>query len=288
MRSIKRILLSIVLCSVAPLASAFYGDHDNFGLLDLKPILMIGASLTNGALPYTTDTQAPLGGGKVNIGEYVSLGDAILMNPLSNHHVVNEGQSGATTFERFYCPLPNTPCGPAKWNSYLTQLQRALSRVAIIDPETFSVVGFNAKYVVIDLANDCIHSLAFNVPQNEAEFCTPQDIDAVIDRYVEVGNQVLQYGLTPVYTSYPDFSILELDLLLSQGIMWVTDENTFNALRDTHASRIASEVPGAVIVDAWEGLQHIGDGLHPDERSAKIAARRVLRAMLRHSLQNAD
>lgn len=286
MKSLQQLLLLISVLVVAPFASAFHGDSDNFTLPDLKPILMIGASLSNGAPPYSNNLDAPLGGIKVNLGDYVSLGDAILMNPLSNHHVVNEAQSGATTFERLYCALPDAPCGPAKWNSYLTQLQRALSRVAIVDPSTYSVVGFNAKYVVIDLANDCIHSLAFNVPQNEAVPCTQQDMDEVVDRYVQVGQAVLSQGLTPVYTDYVDFNLLELDLLLSQGILWVTDEANYNALKETFDSRIPSEIPGAIMVDAWKGSQHLGDGLHPTERSAKIAARRVLRAILRHSLEN--
>jgi len=50
-------------------------------------------------------------------------------------------------------------------------------------------------------------------------------------------------------------------------------------------TRIATELPNAILVDCYKNMIHVGDGLHPDELSTKRCARRDLRAIEDHQDQ---
>jgi hypothetical protein len=96
---------------------------------------------------------------------------------IESGHVVNEAQAGACTFARLACGPAQ--CGPAGWDSYETQLTRAIMRVT--NPFTVPV-KVNARYVVVTMANDCLHSDAAGIPQLQTVPCSYQQLDEVASR----------------------------------------------------------------------------------------------------------
>jgi len=130
-----------------------------------EPILVIGASFANGAMPFNDNLDAPLGGISIGLGSYLSLGNALVRESSLSGHVINEAQAGATTFDRQTC---NPDCTPdVIWQGYDKQFTKALARVTLRDPGTGDITVLNSKYVVITLSNDCLHSDAFGIPQKK-------------------------------------------------------------------------------------------------------------------------
>jgi hypothetical protein len=239
------------------------------------PLLVIGASYSEGKPPFNNGI-APLGGSEVGFGQYLSLGAALTRNEELSGYVVNEAQAGATTFARQQCPPGAATCSQAGWDSYQTQFQKALARVAL--PPALN--QYNARYVVITAPNDCLHSGAIGVPQAEAQFCTYAQMYAVVDRLVALGNLALSKGIMPVYDIYPAYERLDLNLFRSQyHVAWVIGAQDYNTLRDLAKSRIRTELPGALMLDIWKDFNHIGDGLHPASKTATNAARIIVRKL---------
>lgn len=240
------------------------------------PLLLIGASYAEGKTPFNNGL-APLGGVSVGLGSYLSVGQALTRNAFLPGYVINEGQAGATTMGRSYCAPGATTCGPATWDGYAAQLQKALARVAV--PPAFNT--YNARYVVIMPPNDCLHADAFGVPQSLTQPCTAAQINQVADRLIAVGNQARAAGLTPIYGAMPSYKQLDLPLFRSlYGLAWVIGEADFNTMRTVTSSRILSEVPGAVVLNIWRDFEHIGDGIHPSPETARRAAQIITQTLL--------
>lgn len=232
-----------------------------------KPLLLIGASYADGRLPFNDALVAPLFGISVGFGSYLSLGDALIKDPRLPGYVINEAQAGATTFDRAGCN-PGPGCNAGQWQGYDKQLIKAKARVTI--PGTQIVL---AKYVVITMGNDCLHSDAFGVPQNQTSPCTLSEMNAVVDRLLAIGQQALDAGLIPIFDMYPAYNDLNLPLAQQMfGLLWIADSASYNSLRDLQRSRIPAELPGAVMLDIWADFHHMGDGLHPDDKTARKAA----------------
>jgi hypothetical protein len=230
-----------------------------------QPLLVIGASYGEAKTPFNNGI-APQGGRAVNTGIYLSLGAALTRDQLLPGYVINEAQAGAGTFTRFQCPPGAATCTAAVWDSFQVQLQRALTRVAVPD-------GYRAKYVVVTLANDCLHAGGMGVPQPTSVPCTLADMNATADRLVALGNFAIAKGLTPIFTSYPKYEDLDMELFhASSKVAWVIDEEGYNTLRGLVESRLAAELPDAIQLDIWKEFTHIGDGLHPDQTTARKAA----------------
>lgn len=240
------------------------------------PLLVIGASYAEAKTPYNNGV-APLGGVAVGFGSYLSIGAALTRSPLLSGYVVNEGEAGGTTFARLACAAGASTCGPAGWDSYSTQLQKALSRVA--QPPNFT--SYNAKYVVILSPNDCIHADAFGVPQSTTQPCTLAQMNQVADRLIAVGNQARAAGLTPIYDEMVRYKDLDLNLFRSlYGLAWVIGEADYNTLRNLTRTRIRAEVPGALVLDIWKDFENIGDGIHPKPEVARKAAQVIARELI--------
>lgn len=240
------------------------------------PLLLIGASYAEGKTPFNNGL-APLGGISVGLGSYLSVGQALTRNPLLPGYVINEGQAGATTFGRSYCAPGASSCGPATWDAYAVQLQKALARVAV--PPNFTT--YNAKYVVVMPPNDCLHADAFGVPQAMTQPCSAAQINQVADRLIAVGNQARAAGLTPVYATMPTYKQLDLPLFRSlYGLAWVIGEADYSTMRAVTSTRIRAEVPGAVVLDVWRDFVHIGDGIHPTPETARKAANIIAQSLL--------
>jgi hypothetical protein len=241
-----------------------------------QPILVIGASYADGRPPFDDSLQAPMGGMAVNFGSYLSEGDALVRQGVM---VVNEAQAGATTFDRDFC-LANF-CLDMGWQGYSTQLSKALARVAIRNPANPNeLLGYNARYVYFSLANDCIHSGAAGVAQAQSAPCSQQEVDEMVDRIVDVAEDAMDAGLVPVFSRYPAYDDINLAIIASvSGLTWYANESQWNAIADTFEDRIADELPGAIMVDAWHNMEVLPDGLHPTPRSANKAAKRIREAI---------
>tara|TARA_B100000965_G_scaffold398201_1_gene415958 strand:- start:474 stop:1217 length:744 start_codon:yes stop_codon:yes gene_type:complete len=237
-----------------------------------KPLILIGASYANGNTPLQQDLQGPLFGISVGAGDYVDLGIALSR---FGAKVSNEGQAGATTFSRITC---NPVCGTATWDSYSTQLQRALRRVTIFDAN--GPAGYNADYVIISLSNDCLHSDSFGMDQALTSPCSLAEQNASVDRLIAVGQEVLNLGMTPVYAKFTSADNLDLPLFAQlSGLTWVMTNEQYDSFGELYAFRISEELPGAILVDAWEHFAHRGDGIHPDDATTMRAAYHFLRAI---------
>lgn len=239
--------------------------------VDDQPILVIGASYADGRLPFNDSMQAPFGGAAVNFGGYLSLGDALVR---VGKLVVNEAQAGATTFDRSMC-LADV-CLDVGWQGYSAQLHKAMSRVAIPNPaEPTQIMGYNAQYVYISMPNDCLHSGAAGVPMSQSAPCDEEQVDAFVDRMLAVGEDVIDMGLVPIYSRYPDSDDIDLSIQGAMtGLTWWVNDHQWNTIATTFESRVEDELPGAILVDAWRNMQTI-DGLHPTPKSAQRAARRI-------------
>lgn len=241
------------------------------------PLLVIGASYAEAATPFNNGL-APLGGIAVGFGSYLSLGNALTRSELLSGYVINEGQAGAGTFARPFCAPGAPTCGPAGWESYQTQLQKAMARVAL--PPSFNT--YNAKYVVITTSNDCLHADAFGIPQSQSQPCTPAQMNQSVDRLIALGNHALSHGITPIYDVHPRYERLDLPLFRSLfGLAWVIGQHDYNALRNLAQTRIRAELPNAVVLDMWQDFVHIGDGIHPNPESARRAAKVVAQELRR-------
>lgn len=271
MKHIARLALTLLSLAFTGSSAASPADMD-------KPIIVIGASYSNGSVPFNDALVSPLFGIAVGFGNYLSLGDALIKDPRLPGYVINEAQAGATTFDRPGC-MPSAPsCDLGMWQDYEKQLQKAQQRVTI--PGTTTILS---KYVVITIPNDCLHAGAFSIPQNQTTHCSLGEINAYLDRLLAVGRKALNAGLIPIYDRYPAYSDLDLRYFAATyGLSWAADEGYYNMLRDLHRQRLTTELPGAVVLDIWANFEHVGDGIHPNDKTSRKAA-----AMIAQYINNA-
>jgi hypothetical protein len=238
-------------------------------------ILVIGASYSEAKTPLSSDMVSPLGGISVAFGSYLSLGHALVKDPRLPGYVINEAQAGATSFSRQGCN-PVAGC-IGEWLGYDKQLEKALARITIpIAPPIR-----NARYVVITVANDCLHADAFGIPQDQSTPCDSSQMNAYIDRLLAVGQQALDAGITPIFDVYPPYSSLDMpSFQAAAGLYWIASEANYNALRDLHRTRLQGELPGAVVLDIWADFEHMGDGLHPSDKTTRKAAAMIAQYIL--------
>lgn len=253
-------------------------------LYALEPaLLVIGSSFGKGDLHFNDDLQAPYGGISTMAGSYLSLGDALVRERTLPGFVINEAQGGATTFDRETCHPVCTP--GVGWQGFEKQLAKALARVSYTDPAS-GARRVNARYVVITMANDCLHSDAFGIPEDEAKPCSVEEMDAYIDRLIDIGQKAIDADLVPVFGVMPAWERLDLNILRQMaGFRWMIDEADYKLLRERLRSRLLAELPGALVLNYWRGYRHLGDGLHPNPATAQRAARRIARAISAHQAQ---
>lgn len=251
-----------------------------------KPLLVVGASYANGITPFNDNIQAPLGGIAVGFGDYLSLGNALVRNRRLSGHVINEARGGATSFDRMAC---NPICDPTvMWQGYDKQLTKALARVTTRDLDG-NIVSINADYVIIAFPNDCLHSDAFGIPQDEAVPCDTDAINEKVDNLVALGQRVVDLGLTPIFPIPPQYDQLDLPFFQSAfGLNWAADEANYNELLQVRFDRIRTEVPDAVQLNIWKKFVHNGDGIHPNRRSVIKAAKVIAKFIKRNESEAAE
>ncbi len=250
-----------------------------------KPILVIGASLENSVTPIDDNLIGPWGGYAVNSGSYLSLGEALVRTKELNGFVINQAEAGATSFARLRCGWYG--CMTLGWQGYDVQFQKALSRVAITNPQNpAQIVGYNADYIFIGFPNDCLHSGAMGIPQSQTAPCTVSELNDVIDRLKTVAENALALGITPIFDTIPQYNVLDLPYFRQRSnLIWAISEEDLDTYRDLHRTRIQNEIPEALLVDTWEGMENI-DGIHPTPESAERAAKRVAKAIRDHEKGN--
>ena len=239
-----------------------------------KPILLIGATYANSKVPFNAGLVSPLLGLAVKDGSYVDINTSLKR---FFQLTINEAQAGASTLQRPSCDA--STCYPGYWDSYETQLDRAIQRVKI--DRTNPASPLNADYVFISTANDCLHPNAFGIPWNITSPCTLSDFNDLADRYIAIGQKAIDAGLTPIFTKYAAYEDLDFPLFQSNfGFPWVQSEADYNLMRSTLEARITSDLPDAIYLDIWSQFTHIGDGIHPDESSVTNAALNLIFAMI--------
>ncbi len=243
--------------------------------------LVIGASFENAVTPFNDKLEAPLGGISVNAGSYLSLGNALARTPLLDGFIINEAQAGATTFDRLNCDPGQKACGPAGWQGFDKQFVKALARVTVRNPaDPAQVLFYNADYILVGMANDCLHSAAFGIPQDQSTKCGTTELNAFADRLIAPGKAALSMGITPIYYRMPAYNEINLPLMASlYGFSWILNEQEYTEMRDLVWTRLQNELPGALFVDAWENYTNIGDGLHPSPKTVEQAAHRIAQAI---------
>jgi hypothetical protein len=231
---------------------------------------MVGASLTNGNLPLDDTMVGVFGGMAINQGDYLDLGKALIKDPRLSGYVINEAEAGATTLARNDCVafLYGDACGAAHWRSYDEQFERALRRVS----NPFIPGSINADYVFIGFSNDCFHSNAFGIPESQTTPCTADDINAYIDRLIAIGQKAIDLGITPIYDMYIDWNSINL---ASPLFLWTIDQTSYELMASIHRSRIQQELPGAVLLDIWEDYEAGPDLVHPTDKTARKAAKKL-------------
>ncbi|OCQ21291.1 hypothetical protein A7985_11745 [Pseudoalteromonas luteoviolacea] len=246
------------------------------------PLLLIGASFANGSMPYFDNLEAPLGGIAINGGRYLSLGNALIRERRLSGHLINEGQAGATTFDRLTC-FPGPECVGPGWEGYEKQLTKALSRVKTAQG------SYTAKYVVIIRGNDCNHPDAFGIPMAETSECSVEQMHQYTDTFVNVAKRALAAGVTPIFSSPPRYENIEWETLRQRfNWPWIVSKDNYEQFAEIRLNRLKQEVPEALFLDIWRGFTPMDDGLHPDRITMQRAAKRIAKAIKKHQRQQID
>jgi len=274
--SLKKACLAIATITIATISISTHASKKE----DEPALLVIGASYGNASVPFFSNLQAPLGGIAVNQGQYLSLGNALIRERSLSGHVINEAQAGATTFDRLGC-FPGPECISPGWEGFDKQFTKAVARVT-------SFNDVKADYVVITTGNDCNHPDAFGIPMSETSECTVTQMNQSIDNIIAVGRRALDMGITPIFGGPRNYHDLDLELFRANlGWEWIISKESFDFYSELTDSRIREELPDAIIIDnMWKGFEHLGDGLHPDRKTVKRAAKRIAKAIKKHRKNN--
>ncbi|AOT08513.1 SGNH/GDSL hydrolase family protein [Pseudoalteromonas luteoviolacea] len=270
-------ILKTLLCSAGILLTASgYAAPKS----EEAPLLLIGASFANAKMPYFDNLQAPLNGIAINSGKYLSLGNALIREPLLSGHLINEGQAGATTFDRLTC-FPGPECVGPGWEGYEKLFTKALSRVTSFSGE------ISADYIVIIRGNDCNHPDAFGIPMSETSECTLEQMNAYIDTFVSVAKRAINAGITPIFSKAPDYDAIDWETLRSRfNWPWIISKENYELFSELRLNRLKAEVPDAIFLDIWKGFEPMDDGLHPNRKTMQRAAKRIAKAIKKHRKQN--
>jgi len=246
------------------------------GVGSTDAIIIIGSSYANGTTRLDDNHLGSLFGLAVASGGYLSLGDALVREKTLNGLVINEANVGSTTFGRYSCSLYE--CLPyGQLHGYQDQFDSALKRTAIYDPSIpGGVAGFNAKYLIIDIANDCLHSDAFGIPQVYTEHCTIDDMYHSAHAIIDIALHAESLGMTVIIPLLPQYESLDLELVkLQLGLSWIVNKPHYDSISENYAENLKTALVNAKIVDLWGKFQHRGDGIHPNRKTVTNAARRI-------------
>ena len=257
---------SIILIILSFISMSIYSQEID----DNIPLLMIGASYFNGSTRIDDNGNAALNGVAVNFGSYFDLESGLIKNKKLNGLIINEAHVGSTTFDRYSCG--KTIClNNGKILGYKQQFERAIKRVSII-----GIKKLNARYLLIGLPNNCIHSDAFGIAQSYTKKCTIEDIKRTSDSIVEIVENATMLGLVAIVAIPPKFEGLNLELTKEiLNLEWVVSKKEYDFYAENYVHLIKNNTTNAIFLDIWSGFVHQGDGIHPDKTSVTNAADKI-------------
>lgn len=161
-------------------------------------------------------------------------------------------------------------------NGYLSVLEQAKR---LVEHTTTWNDGVHLKAAVIFHFNDCLHSIA--------GLCDEQDVLNITVANVREAIEYLQAANVKVFiTRLIDYDRLDLPLVeeiysqISPGFK-VASEANYNLYKSIYETEM-EQLNGVTVIDVWQGMEHIGDGLHADHSSKMRASKRLHRALRRY------
>ncbi len=161
-------------------------------------------------------------------------------------------------------------------NGFLSLLEQA---TRMVEHTTMWADRTHLKVAVIFRFNDCLHTIA--------GLCDEQQVlDTTVANMAETIQYLQSHGVKVFVTTSIDYNNMDLPLIertfadLVPGFKVATREQ-YELYIDVFEAEIA-KMPEVTKIDVWEGMTHIGDGLHPDHRSKMRAAKRLHRAIKKH------
>lgn len=258
----RSILFSVVLTA---LSTAAFAGNDVTPDVDNPVVGLLGASFVDPeASPTNTVALTSLNG-----SSYRGVADYLKARSINNPKgiVYRENAEGGSTTN-----------GQNGFQSLLEQAQR------MVEHTTMWSDGTHLEAAVIFQSNDCLHTLA--------GLCTEQDVlDGPVQNTKDTIAYLQSFGVKVYVTNlvnYEDFDLPLVEQVFSQIIpgFVVASETEYNLYKDIYETEL-SAVEGVTFIDAWGGMSHIGDGLHPDHRSKRKASRRIHKTLKRF-LRNND
>lgn len=212
-----------------------------------RPVIgVIGASFDS----CTAPTVGPLMG----IGFAGCSHEALTVKLLKNHQIEQMGFTVQTSAEggaRSYdIPDTNSP-------GLMTQYNLLKQRMIWFDGKQ------RLKYLVIDVTNDCLHTIA----------CTENDIHTgLITNVKQVINAAQRDGVTVLLAGYPEWGYLNMPQIGAIfGLPYVIDSSGYATLKHAYETTLRA-MPGVYYGDIWAGRFDTVDGLHPTEQRTEDAA----------------
>lgn len=234
---------------------SFVGISFNANAVDWPkdPVVgVVGASFASCEAP----TNSPLFGIGLAGCSFEGLDVALTRNRSLEAHgytVQNKAAGGSYSYD-----VPGTG-----WQGYSSQFNELITRTA------WPFDGENRlKVLVVSIMNDCLHSV----------LCTAQEMeDGLIANILTLVNQAEAAGVPVLVNGYPDWEDLDLTLAAqTYGLPATISEGDYRYLQALHKYKLSGH-PNVTYVEAWQGNFSTIDGLHPDKRSVRAAAKKIAR-----------
>lgn len=161
-------------------------------------------------------------------------------------------------------------------NGYLSLLEQA---TRLVEHTTMWSDGTHLKVAVIFRFNDCLHTIA--------GLCDEQEVlNTPVANTIETIQYLQSHGvkvIVPILLDYDNMDLPLVEETFSQIIpgFKVASEEQYNLYKTVFESEI-SNFQDVTMIEIWSGMTHIGDGLHPDYRSKKKAAKKLHRAIKKY------
>ncbi|MCY7297425.1 hypothetical protein [Alteromonas sp. a30] len=155
-------------------------------------------------------------------------------------------------------------------NGFLSILEQAQR---VIEHTTQWSDGTHTKAAVLFRFNDCLHSIA-GICENKRDV-----LNIPVANTLEVIHYLQSQDILVIVPQLPSYDDMDLPLLEERFREVVPDfrvatEAQYHMLKSTFEDEVG-KIPGVVMLDIWGGMQHIGDGLHPNHNSKKQAAKKL-------------
>ncbi|WP_016955101.1 hypothetical protein [Catenovulum agarivorans] len=164
-----------------------------------------------------------------------------------------------------------TTDGANGFNSMLGQAQE------LYEHTTMWGDGSHLKAAVLFQFNDCKHTIAGLCPTMEDVLAGPIQNTLQTIAYLQQNDVKVFVIKMPAYE--------DLDLVLTEEIFSqvtpgfaAASEEQYRLLQQAYEQHVYT-AEGVVLIDAWNKFKHMGDGLHPDYKTRKKAAKTIVKSL---------